>query len=105
LNFENHQYYNCEVTLDTGERYNISANWMHNNDLDNFQGWECSAGQYRISIDKDLTVWSAQCENQKLGHALDGFDILSSPGICQQNRCTGCTDDLLTKKLKATKQD
>lgn len=98
MKFEDHQYYNCEIVTNNNETFKVSANWIHNENLDSFQGWQCSAGQYRISIDKNLTVWSAKCENQQLGHALHGFDILDSPSICTKSRCTGCTDDLLTEK-------
>jgi hypothetical protein len=45
-----------------------------------------------------LNIWSGQCQNQKLGHALEGFDLLDMPSICNRPRCTGCTDDLLTAK-------
>lgn len=98
MQFEDHQYYNCEITLDSGATHRISANWMHNNNLDNFQGWRCTAGQLRLSIDKDLNVWSGQCENDFLGHALTGFDVFDQPTVCRRSRCTGCTDDLLISK-------
>lgn len=104
MQFEDQQYYNCLITLDNNETYKISANWMHNNNLDNFQGWECSAGHLRLSIDKDLNVWSGQCENNLLGHALHGFDVFSEPTICNRLRCTGCTDDLLVAKQSARNQ-
>ena len=42
--FEDHQYYNCKVMLDNGQEFRISANWMHNNNLDQWQGWACAAG-------------------------------------------------------------
>jgi len=100
LKFENHQYYNCEITTNDNQTYKVNANWIHNQNLDNFQGWQCAAGQTRLNIDKDLNVWSGLCENQKLGHALDGFDVFDAPSICNKPRCTGCTDDLLTAKRK-----
>lgn len=98
MTYENHQHYNCEITTSNNETYKINANWLHNQKLDLFQGWECGAGQTRLSVDKDLFVWSGQCQNQKLGHALDGFNVFEHPSICNQPRCTGCTDDLLTAK-------
>ena len=95
--FENHPNYNCRVKLDNGEEYLIYANWMHNENLDNWQGWHCQAGSVRLMIDKDLQVYGGECKNDYLGSAIDGFEPLSST-ICQQPTCTGCTDDLMIEK-------
>ena len=37
--FENQENYNCRITTDTGEEYLVYANWLHNERLDNWQGW------------------------------------------------------------------
>jgi hypothetical protein len=103
LKFENHQYYNCEITLSTGEQYRVGANWIHNNQLDTWQGWSCNAGFQRLDIDKDFNVHSGQCQNDYLGNLKTGWDPLDRPTTCKQPRCTGCTDDLLiTKHEKST---
>ena len=96
---ENHENYNCRVTTDTGDEYLVYANWLHNEQLDTWQGWICEAGATRIMIDKDLRVYSGECKNDSLGSALDDFIILDHT-VCQQPRCTGCTDDLIVTKYK-----
>ena len=97
MNFEDHQNYNCEIETDTDAKYRIYANWLHNNNLDNWQGWKCWAGSTRLHVDKDLKVWSGECCNDYLGEADKDFKVLEST-ICQQSTCSGCTDDLLTEK-------
>ena len=95
--FENQENYNCRITLDSGEEYLIYANWLHNEQLDNWQGWTCEAGATRLLIDKDLKVYSGECKNDLLGSAIDEFTILEH-STCRQQRCTGCTDDLMVAK-------
>jgi len=98
--FKNHTNYNCTVTLDDQTQYKIYANWMHNNQLDQFQDWHCEAGATRIWIDKNLNVWSGECANDHLGDMHTDWNLLPKPTTCQRKTCTGCTDDLLTKKWK-----
>ena len=98
--FENHQYYNCEITLDDGSTYKVNANWIHNNGLDNWKDWRCSVGSTRLHIDKDLNVYSGQCKNNFLGNLKTEWEILNDLTVCNLNRCSGCTDDLITKKHK-----
>jgi hypothetical protein len=97
--FENQENYNCRITTDTDEEYLVYANWLHNERLDNWQGWTCEAGATRLLIDKDLKVYSGECKNDYLGSAVDDFFILDQ-AICKQQRCTGCTDDLIVTKYK-----
>jgi hypothetical protein len=95
--FENHQNYNCKITLESGEEYLIYANWLHNNGLDNWKGWSCEAGATRLFIDKDFNAYGGECKNDYLGSVLDDFNILDKT-ICTKDRCTGCTDDLIVAK-------
>ena len=97
LQFENHSNYNCEITTDSGQTYQVYANWLHNNKLDTWKGWQCQAGTTRLSIDKNLNVYGGECKNDHLGHAITGFNLLDGT-ICQQETCTGCTDDLVVTK-------
>lgn len=99
LNFENHKNYNCEITLDNGEKYLIYANWLHNNKLDNWKWWQCDAGVNRILINENFDVYSGECKNDFLGNLFINFNILKD-NFCKRDRCTGCTDDLITKKNK-----
>jgi hypothetical protein len=99
--FENHKNYNCQITTDTGEEYFIYANWLHNNNLDNWKDWYCEAGATRLYIDKDLNIFSGECKNDGLGSALSNFTLLDHT-ICKQERCFGCTDDLIVAKKKPT---
>ena len=97
MKFENHSNYNCEITTDSGEVYQIFANWLHNNKLDAWKGWRCHAGTTRLMIDKNFNVYSGECKNDYLGHAIAGFNLLNET-ICKQETCTGCTDDLMVTK-------
>lgn len=99
MKFENHNNYNCEIETNLGRTYRVFANWLHNQQLDSWQGWQCEAGASRLHIDKNLEVWSGECKNDKLGHAIDGFELLDH-AVCKQLRCTGCTDDLAVTKRK-----
>ena len=93
----NHENYNCTVTTADGREFNVYANWLHNNQLDQWKGWTCDAGATRILIDKDFNVFSGECFNDILGNAASDFNLLES-SICKKDRCTGCTDDLAVKK-------
>jgi len=93
----NHDNYNCEVILESGEQYRVFANWMHNQELDTWQGWTCHAGNKRLYIDKNFDVFGGECKNDFLGSAITGFEILNHT-VCRRERCTGCTDDLMVEK-------
>jgi hypothetical protein len=97
LQFENHSNYNCVVTTESGHTYHVYANWIHNNGLDHWQGWQCHAGSTRLYIDKNLQVFGGECCNDHLGSALGDFELLPYT-ICKQSTCTGCTDDLMVAK-------
>jgi hypothetical protein len=98
--FENHSNYNCRITTDTGEEYRVYANWIHNEKLDNWQGWSCDAGYTRFYIDKNFDIWSGECQNDRLGNVLGDWDIKPN-NHCERATCTGCTDDLITRKQHA----
>ena len=99
IKFENDPNYNCEITLDNGESYLVYANFMHNNHLDSWHGWSCSAGDTRFYIDKDFKIWSGECKNDHLGNVLGDWNTKIDT-LCKRNTCTGCTDDLVTEKFK-----
>lgn len=98
-NFENHENYNCNITLDSGDEYKVYANWIHNQGLDCWQGWHCDAGHTRFYIDKNFDIWSGECKNDYLGNATSNWN-LKTDTICNRVTCTGCTDDLLTHKYE-----
>jgi hypothetical protein len=83
-----------------GKTHRINANWLHNNDLDHWQGWRCNAGHQRISIDENFDVYSGECMNDQLGNLFGSWDLLPAAGTCRRQTCTGCTDDLVIKKYK-----
>lgn len=97
--FEDHPNYNCTITTDTGSQHRVFANWMHNNKLDIWQGWHCSAGETRFYIDKNFDIWDGECQNTLLGNVLGDWDI-NSDTICSRKTCTGCTDDLMAEKYE-----
>ena len=99
MKFENQKFYNCKVTTDSGE-YLVSANWLHNNNLDHWKGWSCDAGFKRLSIDEKFNVYSGECMNDYLGNLTESWECFNKPTVCQRDRCTGCTDDLLITKSK-----
>jgi hypothetical protein len=104
LKFENHNHNNnCLIELDDGREYLIYANWMHNQQIDNFKGWRCDAGVTRITIDQTGQIFSGECHNNNLGHLDTGWELLDeSIAICKRDRCSACTDDLLIKKYVIT---
>lgn len=101
MNFKDHENYNCEIKLESGETFKVFSNWLHNEKLDLWQGWQCQAGSKRLYIDKNLDVYSGECKNDFLGNALTDFITLEYT-ICKQTTCTGCTDDLSVEKKKNT---
>ena len=99
LKFKNHKNYNCEITLDNGEKYLVYANWLHNNKIDFWKNWQCDAGVNRILVTEKFDVFSGECKNDYLGNLFKDFKILNE-NFCKRDRCTGCTDDLIIKKQK-----
>ena len=94
---KDHKNYNCKITTELGEEYLVYANWLHNEHLNNWQGWTCEAGATRLLIDKNFELYSGECKNDHLGSALGEFTIFDQT-ICRRERCSGCTDDLLVNK-------
>lgn len=88
------------MITDTGEQYNVHANWVHNNNLDNWKDWLCAAGRERIFIDDNLDIYSSECLNDYLGNIDSNWAIFNNDTVCKQSRCTGCTDDLILSKRK-----
>lgn len=98
MHFDNHEFYNCEVFLSDGTNYKINANWLHNEKLNYWKNWQCEAGFNRIFIDADSNVYSGQCLNDYLGNLQTHWELLNTPTTCKRERCTGCTDDILSEK-------
>jgi hypothetical protein len=96
---EDHKNYNCIITYDNGVQQKVFANWLHNTEQDYWQGWACDAGVTRFYIDKNNLIWDGECKNQLLGNALEPW-TKQDQKYCQRERCTGCTDDLITRKHK-----
>ena len=96
---QDHENYNCIVTADTGLQRRVYANWLHNSNLDNWQGWHCDAGTTRFYIDSKFNIYSGECQNDFLGNVLTKWQTKNN-NVCQQPTCTGCTDDLITSKYK-----
>ena len=96
---KDHDNYNCVVTTDTGVERKVYANWMRNNDLDNWQGWRCAAGVTRFYINSNFDIWSGECENDLLGNVLTKWETKNDT-VCQQKHCTGSTDDLIATKYR-----
>lgn len=99
LKFKNHDNYNCEVTLDNGEKYLVYADWLHNSRINYWKNWQCEAGVNRILVTENFDVFSGECKNDYLGNLFGEFKTLNE-NFCKRDRCTGCTDDLIVKKYK-----
>lgn len=95
---ENHKNYNCKVTTEDGEEFLIHANYLKENDLDQWKGWHCEAGYTQVMINVDLEVYGGECKNDYLGSALDKISLLPTATICKLEKCSGCTADLLRDK-------
>lgn len=93
-----HFNYNCVVTNEQGQTRKVYANWLHNNHLDSWKDWRCNAGHTRFYIDKHFDIYSGECRNDLLGNILQDWQI-KTDSVCHQTTCTGCTDDLITKKF------
>ena len=92
-------YYNVKIDYDDQTSVKTYATRLKFLGLDNFQGWKCSAGFKRISIQPDTSVYSGECNNRFLGKLSDNsFQLLQAPDLCQQVRCTGNPDDLMINK-------
>jgi hypothetical protein len=96
---KDHVNYNCTITYSDGTERKIFANWLHNTDQDHWQGWACDTGVTRFYIDKHNQIWDGECKNQLLGNVLESWEP-KQQNHCHRERCTGCTDDLLTRKHK-----
>ena len=92
-----HNNYNCCATDEHGNQHLVYANWLHNQGLDTWQGYRCSAGETRFYIDKNFDIWGGECKNSHLGNVLENWQPQTNQ-ICKQTTCTGCTDDLITSK-------
>jgi hypothetical protein len=95
--FYNHKNFNCKVTLDNKEEYNVYSSWLANEGLADFQGWKCNVGSERLFIDEKLEVYSGECKNDYLG-TVNTFELKEN-SICKVKLCK-CTDDLSVAKSK-----
>lgn len=84
--------------LDDGKEYFMEANWLHNQNVDHWQGWQCNAGLDRLYIAANGDVYSGECKNDYLGNIDEQWHLLDSATNCRLPRCTGCTDDLMVTK-------
>ena len=92
------KYYNCKITDDNGNEYYVFSNTLHNNNLHH-----CFVGVDTLLIDFDSKVYDGICQSNCLGDLNTETVILpSSPIICKMERCTSCTQDLMTKKHQLT---
>ena len=98
-NLDGQWNYNCIVTTESGEQKKVYANWIHNNDLDHWQGWRCDVGYTNFFIDDKFNVWSGLCKNDLLGNIMTEWQVKSDT-VCKRETCTGATGDLIATKYK-----
>ena len=100
MTFEkDHENYNCTITLDTGEQRRVFASWIHNNNLDQWKGWHCSAGSQNFYIDKNFDVYSGECKNDYLGNMFTDWQVKNDT-ICHRETCSPNVDGLLATKYQ-----
>ena len=51
-------------------------------------------------IDENFDVYSGECLNDRLGNLLKEWAPLEAATVCNQQRCSGCTDDLIVGKTE-----
>ena len=105
MQYPTHEFYNCELTLCDQQKFRVDAQWLHNQNLDSWLGWQCEAGLSRLYIDTDNNVYGGQCQNDHLGNLTSGWQLLDQPTVCHRSRCSPCTDDLIVAKNKADHVD
>ena len=89
---DNDLNYNVKVTYDDGTDRLVYATNLHNEQLDYWQGWKCSAGEESIYI-YDSKVYGGECCNSYLGILGGEWKVLDSQTTCLLERCSGCTTD------------
>ena len=103
MTFQDHINYNCEITLDTGEKFRVYSQWLSNKDLSHWKDWQCDVGYKRIYIIDD-EVYGGACRQDHLGNLMTGWDILKAPTTCRRENCTVNTEDLAILKQKIDKE-
>jgi hypothetical protein len=94
--------YNCKVTFDDSTTALVFATRLHNEDLDHWYDWECTAGVNSIYIYEDK-VYGGECKNDYLGELHNKWELIHNSTTCKKVRCSGCTVDLLQKKFEKQK--
>lgn len=94
----NDDNYNIKVTYDDSTSGLMYANRLHNENLDYWKGWQCSAGSTGIYI-YESDVYGGECLNDYLGKLGEEWDIIDGYTTCRLDRCTGCTTDLSREKF------
>jgi hypothetical protein len=101
-NIVDHNYNAIAVTED-GQEYLIFSERLHNENLDNWKGWNCAAGYNYLVIDAESNVYGSMCKNDYLGNLNSEFQILNTYTICKRDRCILCAPDLSVSKFKVKK--
>lgn len=92
--------YNAVATTEDGQEYLVFSERLHNEKLDNWQGWHCAAGYNYLVLDHKLDVYGSMCKNDFLGNLNNEFKILDSYTTCKRSRCILCAPDLSVSKYK-----
>lgn len=90
--------YNAKITFEDGTSNLIFVNNLNNAKANLWEGWHCKAGVTAIYIYKN-EVYSGECRNDRLG-SLDQWELINEYTVCKQQRCFGCTTDMLQEKWK-----
>jgi len=114
--FRNNKYYRSKVIVKdiAGKKHRFEDNGILLHRLNNFFGWECTAGVHWVNVSKDGTI-SATCS--QLLYGLDNFynlyDVdfakkfnpIISPVTCTKNQCMCLMETVMPKhKLSPSKK-
>ena len=94
---DNDLNYNAKVTFEDGDSALIYVNRLSNENLNHWKGWICNAGVTGIHIYKNQ-VYGGECKNDLLGYTDQDWQLIENHAVCRQDRCLGCTADLLQEK-------
>lgn len=90
--------YNVVAVTTDNKEHLLFADRLHNENLDNWQGWHCAAGSKYLVIDPNFDVYGSMCQNDYLGNLETDFKLLNEYTICKKVRCVHCTNDLMVHK-------
>ena len=100
LNHDPSRNHECEVTFTNGEKLLLNTSQLApHRELWTFPDWQCNAGIDLLMISGDMTVYSCNSKNDKMGNLLDpNFSMLEVPTRCKRIECQPKNMDMCCTK-------